>query len=40
MEQGYKIVERNQAMAMKKILRGLQDPIELSRFASEAATFD
>jgi hypothetical protein len=40
MEQGYKIVERNQAMAMKKILRGLQDPIELSRFASEAAAFD
>jgi hypothetical protein len=35
MEQRYETTDANQAMAMKKILRGLQSPIQLSKFASE-----
>jgi hypothetical protein len=40
MKQRAKIVERNQATTMKKILRDFQDSIQLSRFTSELATFD
>jgi hypothetical protein len=40
MKQRAKIVERNQAMTMKKILCDFQESIQLSRFTSELATFD
>jgi hypothetical protein len=39
MEQRAETVERNQATTMKEILRDLQDPVQLSRFTSELATF-